>query len=36
MKKWTKPVASTVDAGFEVTRYLPAELDLVARRACKQ
>ncbi len=36
MKKWTKPAASAVGAGFEVTRYLPAELDLAAGRACKK
>jgi hypothetical protein len=35
MKVWTKPVASTVDAGFEVTRYLPSTLDVAAKRACK-
>jgi coenzyme PQQ precursor peptide PqqA len=26
MKTWTKPVVCTVDAGFEVTRYLPSDL----------
>jgi hypothetical protein len=36
MKTWTKPLASSVDAGFEVTRYLPSELDFAARRACKK
>jgi coenzyme PQQ precursor peptide PqqA len=36
MKTWTKPLAATVDAGFEVTRYLPSELDVAARRACKK
>ena len=35
MKVWIKPVASTVDAGFEVTRYLPSTLDVAAKRACK-
>lgn len=35
MKTWTKPAASTVDAGFEVTRYLPSTLDVAAKRACK-
>jgi hypothetical protein len=35
MKVWTKLVASTVDAGFEVTRYLPSTLDVAANRACK-
>ncbi len=35
MKVWTKPAASTVDAGFEVTRYLPSTLNAVAGRACK-
>jgi coenzyme PQQ precursor peptide PqqA len=34
MKTWTKPLAATVDAGFEVTRYLPSELDISARRGC--
>jgi len=36
MKTWTKPLASSVEAGFEVTRYLPSELDFAARRACKK
>lgn len=36
MKIWAKPGASTVDAGFEVTRYLPSELDLAAGQACKK
>lgn len=36
MKTWTKPAASTVDAGFEVTRYLPSTLDVAARRNCKK
>ena len=31
MKTWTKPLAATVDAGFEVTRYLPSELIGAAR-----
>ena len=35
MKVWTKPVAATVDAGFEVTRYLPSTLDVAAKRDCK-
>lgn len=35
MKVWIKPVASTVDAGFEVTRYLPSTLDVAAKRACE-
>lgn len=35
MKVWTKPEAQTVDAGFEVTRYLPSTLDVAARRVCK-
>ncbi len=26
MKTWTKPVAAAVEAGFEVTRYLPLRL----------
>jgi coenzyme PQQ precursor peptide PqqA len=34
MKVWTKPAATTVDAGFEVTRYLPSELDVNARCGC--
>lgn len=34
MKTWTKPLAPAVDAGFEVTRYLPSQLDIAARRAC--
>jgi coenzyme PQQ precursor peptide PqqA len=34
MKVWKKPAAATVDAGFEVTRYLPSELDVKARRFC--
>ena len=34
MKVWTKPVAVSVDAGFEATRYLPSELDLSGRRNC--
>ena len=36
MKVWSKPGASAVEAGFEVTRYLPSQLDLVARRTCKK
>ncbi|MFZ0572297.1 MAG: pyrroloquinoline quinone precursor peptide PqqA [Rhodomicrobium sp.] len=36
MKTWTKPGAAAVEAGFEVTRYLPSELDLAARRSCKK
>ena len=36
MKTWTKPGVSTVDAGFEVTRYLPSTLDLAAKRACRR
>jgi len=36
MKTWTKPAAATVDAGFEVTRYLPSSLDLAAKRSCKK
>lgn len=27
MKTWNKPVVTTVDAGLEVTRYLPSALD---------
>lgn len=26
MKTWTKPVMNSVNAGFEISRYLPAEL----------
>jgi hypothetical protein len=36
MKSWTKPVATAVGAGFEVTRYLPSTLDVAARRTCKK
>jgi hypothetical protein len=36
MKIWSKPGASAVEAGFEVTRYLPSQLDLAARRTCKK
>jgi hypothetical protein len=36
MKTWTKPLASTTDAGFEVTRYLPSTLDIAVKRACKK
>ncbi len=36
MRIWTKPAVSTVDAGFEVTRYLPSTLDVAARRTCKK
>jgi coenzyme PQQ precursor peptide PqqA len=36
MKTWTKPAAATVEAGFEVTRYLPSTLDLAAKRSCKK
>jgi coenzyme PQQ precursor peptide PqqA len=35
MKAWTKPAVAGVDAGFEVTRYLPSTLDVAAGRACK-
>ena len=35
MKVWTKPTVANVDAGFEVTRYLPSTLDVAARRSCK-
>jgi coenzyme PQQ precursor peptide PqqA len=35
MKTWTKPVVTTVDAGLEVTRYLPSALDVAAGRSCK-
>ena len=34
MKTWAKPSAGTVDAGFEVTRYLPSTLDVAANRTC--
>ncbi len=36
VKTWTKPGAAAVEAGFEVTRYLPSELDLAARRSCRK
>ncbi len=36
MKTWTKPSAGSVDAGFEVTRYLPSTLDVAAKRTCKK
>lgn len=36
MKTWKKPVVTHVDAGFEVTRYLPSALDVAAGRACKK
>jgi coenzyme PQQ precursor peptide PqqA len=36
MKTWTKPIATSVDAGFEVTRYLPSTLDVAAKRSCKK
>lgn len=36
MKLWTKPSTASVDAGFEVTRYLPSTLDVAAKRACKK
>ncbi len=26
MKTWKKPVMSRVEAGFEISRYLPAEI----------
>ena len=35
MKTWSKPIAATTDAGFEVTRYLPSTLDVAAKRTCK-
>jgi len=30
MKTWKKPVMTSVEAGFEISRYLPAEIG-----ACK-
>ncbi len=36
MKTWTKPATASVDAGFEVTRYLPSTLDVAAKRTCKK
>jgi coenzyme PQQ precursor peptide PqqA len=36
MKTWSKPAVATVDAGFEVTRYLPSALDVAALRVCKK
>jgi coenzyme PQQ precursor peptide PqqA len=35
MKTWSKPTATTIDAGFEVTRYLPSTLNIAAKRTCK-
>lgn len=26
MKTWSKPVMATVNAGFEISRYMPAKL----------
>jgi coenzyme PQQ precursor peptide PqqA len=34
MKTWSKPAVATVDACFEVTRYLPSTLDVAAKRSC--
>jgi coenzyme PQQ precursor peptide PqqA len=36
MKIWTKPAVGSVEAGFEVTRYLPSTLDVAAKRTCKK
>jgi coenzyme PQQ precursor peptide PqqA len=36
MKTWTKPVVAAVDAGFEVTRYLPSTFDITTNRAYKK
>lgn len=35
MKIWSKPVAKPLEAGLEVTRYLPSALDVAAGKACK-
>ena len=36
MKIWTKPAVGSVDAGFEVTRYLPSTLDVAAKRTLQE
>jgi coenzyme PQQ precursor peptide PqqA len=36
MKTWSKPSVAVVEAGFEVTRYLPSTLDMAAKRSCKK
>ncbi|MEJ8475801.1 pyrroloquinoline quinone precursor peptide PqqA [Roseibium algae] len=32
MKTWTKPAMTAVEAGFEVTRYMPAEIGTCSRK----
>lgn len=32
MKTWAKPAMSSVEAGFEVTRYMPAEIGKCGRK----
>ncbi len=32
MKAWKKPVMSGVNAGFEISRYLPAEIGSCKRK----
>lgn len=32
MKTWTKPAMSSVEAGFEVTRYMSAEIGKCGRK----
>lgn len=32
MKTWKKPAMSSVEAGFEVTRYMPAEIGTCGRK----
>ncbi|WP_417687772.1 pyrroloquinoline quinone precursor peptide PqqA [Roseibium sp.] len=32
MKTWTKPQMTAVEAGFEVTRYMPAEIGTCGRK----
>lgn len=36
MKTWKKPVVTPVEAGLEVTRYLPSALDAAAGRSCSK
>ncbi|MEI2386821.1 pyrroloquinoline quinone precursor peptide PqqA [Breoghania sp. JC706] len=32
MKTWKKPTMASVEAGFEVTRYMPAEIGTCGRK----
>lgn len=32
MKTWKKPAMTAVEAGFEVTRYVPAEIGTCGRK----